>query len=431
MRLLRLILFLTIIHTAAVINATKLTASLVTCSPGPEIYELYGHEAIRIQGIDDNGLPFDSVWNYGVFDFNRPNFIYRFVKGETDYMLAGYPFEWFVEDYRRRGSRVVEQPLNLSDTQVARLRKMLQTEALPQNCTYRYNYILDNCATRVADRVSDVTGDSISVKAHPRFSSFREGMRFYNRNYPWYQFGIDLVLGPGLDNKDYNWHSERYLPLELNRIMSQASFYDGRPVVLPENVILNGEGDMTLPPTPFWQSPMAATLLLLAISIVIALCSFRKGKILYWWWGIFYTLLGLPGCVIFFLYFFSVHSATTPNLMILWLNPLQLLVPCLVWWRKGRPAVGGLMWLNMIVAIFLLVAWPFQSQSANPAIFPLLGADIILAATYAILQLRGSYNNIESEKGKLSDSPLKKTLKKNGVKPTQRRKNTTSGTRRK
>ena len=76
------------------VKSDSLTVSLITCYPGPEIFELYGHEAIRVRG---EGM--DSVWNYGVFNFREPNFVYRFVKGETDYICAGYPFEWFLPEY--------------------------------------------------------------------------------------------------------------------------------------------------------------------------------------------------------------------------------------------------------------------------------------------------------------------------------------------
>lgn len=373
--------------------ATQMTASLVTCYPGPEIFELYGHEAIRIQGVDSNGEPFDSVWNYGVFDFNTNDFVYRFVKGETDYMVAGYPFAWFLADYHHRGSKVVEQPLNFTPEQTLRLRKMLQKESLPQNCTYRYNYLLDNCATRVADRVSEAVGDSIVTVASPRFSTFREGMRYYNRNYPWYQFGIDLVLGPGLDDDSYGIRQERYLPLELRKLMTQSRFIDGRPVVNGERVLLEGRGDMTLPPTPFWMTPMAAMILLLVLCALFCIISWRRKRIVKWWWAFFYTLLGIPGCVIFFLCFFSSHSATFPNQMIYWLNPLQLIVPFFIWSRMTRPCVTALMWLNILAVGILLLAWAFQPQSTNPAIFPLMIADLLMALVYAILNYRNSYNN--------------------------------------
>ena len=113
-------------------KAAGLTVSLLTCSPGPEIYELYGHEAIRVKG---EGI--DSVWNYGVFNFKEPNFVYRFVKGETDYMCVGYPTEWFFPEYVERGSRVVEQELDLSDDEARTLLGMLRTNSLPENRVYR------------------------------------------------------------------------------------------------------------------------------------------------------------------------------------------------------------------------------------------------------------------------------------------------------
>ena len=115
--------------------APRLQASLVTCMPGPEIYELEGHEAIRIHGVNSRGEAMDSVWNYGVFDFNTPGFIYRFVRGETDYMVWGYPFEWFMPQYVERGSKVVEQQLNLTEEETLRLLRLLQTNALPANRT--------------------------------------------------------------------------------------------------------------------------------------------------------------------------------------------------------------------------------------------------------------------------------------------------------
>ena len=83
----------------------------------------------------------DSVWNFGIFDFREPNFVYRFVKGETDYMVAGYPFEWFMPEYVARGSRVVEQELNLTQAEAMDMLSRLRTLTLPENRRYRYNYV--------------------------------------------------------------------------------------------------------------------------------------------------------------------------------------------------------------------------------------------------------------------------------------------------
>ena len=105
------LLYLCIIFLATFLPARSAgrEASLVTAWPGSEIYELCGHEAIRIKGP---GI--DSVWNFGVFNFAEPNFVGRFVKGETDYMVDSYPFAWFMPEYVATGRRVEEQVLNLT-----------------------------------------------------------------------------------------------------------------------------------------------------------------------------------------------------------------------------------------------------------------------------------------------------------------------------
>ena len=66
--------------------------SLLTCAPGSEIYALFGHTAIRYQNFS-KGV--DLVFNYGMFSFDTPHFVYRFVKGETDYQLGITPYSYF------------------------------------------------------------------------------------------------------------------------------------------------------------------------------------------------------------------------------------------------------------------------------------------------------------------------------------------------
>lgn len=375
----------------AIKRDSQLTASFVTCWPGSEIYELVGHEALRIRGIDENGLPVDSVWNYGVFDFNEPNFVYRFVKGETDYMVAGYPFSWFMPEYVMRHSKVAEQDLNLSQEQVRQMRRNLQIASLPQNARYRYNYIRDNCSTRVVDNLYKVASDSVTFTEQPKFTSFRNAMRYYHRNYPWYQFGIDLVLGPGLDG-DYGVREETFAPVQLHALMDSGHFSDGRPLVKQSRVLYEGREDAVLPPTPWYLTPMAMAVAVLIISIGVALWQWRTGRIARWWYALTFGATGIVGCIIFFLYFFSLHAATSPNILIIWLNPLLLLVPIFIWWRKTHPVVMIVMWLNLAVTALLLISWPMQAQSGNPAFFPLMGADIILAASYAIFSKNDCYN---------------------------------------
>lgn len=121
----------------------SIKVSFITCYAGSDIYELCGHSAIRIQYAGD-----DVAVNYGMFDFNAPNFVYRFVKGETDYMVGVYPFDLFVNSYARNGRKIVEQELNLTQAQASRLIELIEINLRPENRVYRYNYVKDNCATR-------------------------------------------------------------------------------------------------------------------------------------------------------------------------------------------------------------------------------------------------------------------------------------------
>lgn len=74
-------------------SVAQTRVSLLTASPGSAIYELDGHTGLRIA---NDSLGYDQVINWGLFDFEAPNFVYRFVKGETDYMCGTVPADYFI-----------------------------------------------------------------------------------------------------------------------------------------------------------------------------------------------------------------------------------------------------------------------------------------------------------------------------------------------
>ncbi len=351
-----------------------LTVSLVTCAPGPDIYELCGHAAIRIRSAE-----MDSIWNFGIFDFTSPNFIYRFCKGQTDYMVIGYQFERFMPAYVRRGSRVTEQVLDLTQEEARRLRAMLQVETLPENRVYRYNYVRDNCATRPWKRIEQTSGNGIQMPDTLYFPTFRSEMRHFHRNYPWYQFGIDLVLGSGLDYplaKD----EDTFAPPVLAEKLAAATI-DGRPLVRETNVIFPGYYDATLPPTPWYLTPMAVGIVMLLLSIGTVFAYFCKGSLWRWWICLYFLVAGIAGCIVAFLVFCSEHEATSPNVMIFWLNPLQLIIAIGVWFKSWRIALKSMAIYNIIAVIVLsvLLATPLSMQVANAAVWPMLWSALLLS----------------------------------------------------
>lgn len=360
-----------------------LTVSILTCDPGPDVYELCGHAAIRIRNE-----VMDSVWNYGIFDFTSPNFIYRFCKGETDYMVYGYQFERFMPAYVRRGSKVTEQVLDLTQEEATKLRSLLQLESRPENRIYRYNYVRDNCATRPWKRISQATGREILLPDTLYYPTFRAEMRYFHRNYPWYQFGIDLVLGSGLDYplaKD----EDTFAPPVLAAKLAGATI-DGLPLVKETHIVFPGVVDATLPPTPWYMTPLAVGVLMLILSFGTMFVYIFRGKLWKWWIFIYFLVAGIAGCIVAFLVFCSEHEATSPNVLILWLNPLQLLVAIGVWFRKCKPVVSAMVVCDIVMAVILTLMWqtPFIEQRANPAVWPMLLSVIPLGI--AILLANGA-----------------------------------------
>ena len=124
--------------------------SLLTCASGEEIYSLFGHTAIRYENYT-RGI--DAVFNYGIFNFNAPNFILRFALGETDYQLGVTNYERFAAEYYYLERDVWQQELNLTVQEKEKLIMLLEENYRPENRIYRYNFFYDNCATRPRDLI--------------------------------------------------------------------------------------------------------------------------------------------------------------------------------------------------------------------------------------------------------------------------------------
>ena len=375
--------------------------SLVTCYPGQIVYELYGHTAIRIvrgeqQGMIAGDMPYaesrnsymDKVYNFGMFSFSKPNFIYRFVKGETDYALAGYPFSYFLPEYVSRNSKVVEQVLDLSQEQARELYERLEYLCLPEHREYRYNYVLDNCATRPRDLIEQVTGGLHYPVPADTTLSFRDIMRSYSKNYPWYQFGIDLALGSGIDYR-LDARKQMFSPIYLEKAFSKATFTDasGRehPIVRETNVLFDGSESPVLPPTPWFLTPIFVSLLILAVCALLTWRDIRRGKVTRWFDALWFFISGLAGCLVFFLVFVSVHEAASPNYLAFWLNPFCLIVPITIWIKSFRKWLYLYQLINFAIVLILLATWWLNPQTANVAFFPLMLCSLLRSANYLFI----------------------------------------------
>lgn len=387
-RLLPLCIFLLMIWLAPAVAPAQSTArdtiteddgwkfSLVTCAPGSEIYQLEGHTALR--ATHSGGV--DLAINWGVFDFAAPNFVYRFVKGETDYMAAAYPFHMFLEEYRREGRRVVEQELNLSPGQAEELMRLVEENLRAENRTYRYNYVKDNCATRPLALIERATGSEINLASAPASDTdeaaptFRSEMTSYHAAYPWYQFGIDIALGAGIDYT-VTERERTFAPVRLQSALQDATFTapDGTvlPVVKATNILVEGDPAGTADSaTPWPLTPMAIGVDLLVITLVFSFFDIRRRKLSRWLDTLIFGAQFLAGCLLTFLIFVSVHEATSPNWLYLWLNPLCLIAAAGVWIKRWKRVVYWYQICNFAALTILLSAHHFFGQALNAA-FPM------------------------------------------------------------
>ncbi len=368
--------------------------SLLTVSPGKEIYELDGHTAMRFVSPGR----YDYVVNWGVFDFNAPNFLYRFVKGETDYMALPFPFEAFLEEYRRQGREVTEQVFDLSPEQARRLEALIADNLRPENRTYRYNYIYDNCATRPLSLVETAIGSPLDINDFSGFiygetgiadgsgkHTLRREMTRSHADYPWYQFGIDLALGNGLD-KEISPRQRTYAPLYLKAALDHTTYTDDmgekRQLVSSTSVILPASGRVTDRPTPFLLSPFFISILFLAVTLVITWRDIRRGKITRWYDSVVYGCLFTVSLLLTFLIFVSVHEATSPNWLYLWINPLTVIPAGLIWLKSCKRVVYCYQICNFVALFLLVLTGIFGIQGLNSAFYPLIAADMALSARY-------------------------------------------------
>lgn len=363
------------------VTADSIQVSLITYYPGSEVYELYGHTALRVRC---NG--YDALFNYGVFDFRAPNFTYRFVKGETDYMVCGYSAKYLSDGYANR--KIVEQVLNLTQEEAQKVKTALEVNVLPENRVYRYNYVLDNCATRPRDIIEKALGNSLRYPDMPEELTFRQEMREYNKNYAWQQFGIDLALGSGIDYT-ITYRQQMFVPMVLMDAFSKAVVTRNgvQTPLVGSSATLNPGSDKgaVLPPTPWLLTPLSFSIILLLSAIVVSIWDLRRKKSCRILDFILFIIYGLGGCLIFFLILFSTHEATSPNFNALWLHPFYLLPAILMWIKSCRKVVYFCHFLIFAVVLMTMAFWWILPQTANMAIFPFMAAMAVRALSYMVI----------------------------------------------
>lgn len=375
----------------------SLRISLLTCSSGPDAYERFGHEGIRIQDLKANDL--DVTFHYGVFSFNTPNFVYRFVKGETDYQLGALPTKYFIEDYQHRGLGMIQQTLRLDSAQAQDMVQRLLVNYRPENRTYRYSYFFDNCSTRPYRLLQAVTDNSIKYDSTwVNAITLRQMVQERTGTGNWLDFGIALAVA-GRSDIPTHYEEQLFLPDYLAGAVSHAeiptqigdkSWY--QPLVTQQDTLLTMLPEIEAAieaPDPI--TPAIVFTIVLLLAMIIGSLEFRQRRLQVekrkqrdaiqisanLFDTIFFLFLGITGFIVWFLNFFSEHPAVDHNLNCLWLLPTHVIMACLLWAKPLRHVCQIYFGITFaLVIVYVISDWILGQYCPIP--FLLLLATILL-----------------------------------------------------
>ena len=352
--------------------------SLLTCQPHDEVYSLYGHTAIRYHELKPGGL--DLAFNYGVFDFKKPHFVARFVFGLTDYELGAYPYKYFVKEYRRFGSMVTEQVLNLTDEEKLILHDALAINLRPENKIYRYNYFYNNCTTKARDIIESCINGKVEYAGREDYTpSYRDMVHSMTRNNPWSRFGNDLLLGIKADWKT-DLRQQEFLPGNLLYDFDHAQIYSNgnyRPLIKERRIAV--PAGVQIIESGFPLTPLACAAILLAVGIVIFFFEWRKKRVFVLWDVLLMITTGTIGIVLT-LMLFSQHPTVSLNLQIILCNPL----PWLFLWPVIRGRETRYWKITAILAVLFLIGSFFQCYAEGIHVLALC----LLMQCYANMKIK-------------------------------------------
>ena len=354
-------------------TGVRLEATLVTCAPGTEAYEVYGHTALRLRRTDDARQ--DMVFNYGVFSFSEDNFIWRWTLGETDYSVEILPYGVFRRWYAERGRAVNEQPLNLRQDELQRLAVAAMTDvkaARESGWTYRYNFFYDNCTTRVIDLIEKSLAPGSRIEwPQAEEQTLREMLhQFVKPVRPWLSEGQDLLIGVEVD-KPAPMRSQLFSPIWASHYAAQAKVV--RPDGSREALVGGKEAPMKAAVAETsWLSPtvVAVAVFVLIFGLIFYRRRQKKTRNLWWITVAVHVLQGLVGIPVAILFFWSTHPAVDSNWLIALFNPLWLGMAWLLWRRRK---INDWLFLSLYWGMMVLAGFVFFIGKIKGQEYPFLG----------------------------------------------------------
>jgi Domain of unknown function (DUF4105) len=287
-------------------DSCRLRLSLLTCSPGQELYSLFGHSALR---LIDSSYGIDIIFNYGTFNFDDPDFYAKFGRGNMLYYVSVETMNDFAEQYRYEKRSITEQLLSLSCSEKEKLSAFLKENTKEENKYYLYNFLFDNCSSRLKDIVEKNTADPLQFQniLPSQSTTFRNLIHEYldKGHQPWTKLGLDLLLGSALDVAVKN-EQALFLPEYLMKAFDNGKT-GNKKLVSNKQLVLSVESPIEESRLP--QPLVFFTLLLVLVAGVSLLKSNWSNPILRIFDFVLFFTAGLTGLTWYglFLFIFSWH----------------------------------------------------------------------------------------------------------------------------
>ena len=361
------------ISSAAAQDSSRIKISLLTCTPGEELYSTFGHSALRV--IDSNSVT-DHVYNFGTFNFDDAGFYLKFVRGHLRYYVNVEEFQDFKFGYIAENRGITEQDLNFTAAEKIIIHRALIENKKEENKFYMYDFFFDNCTTRLRD---------ILVKYHqpkpllpavmPTTYTFRNAIHQYldGNNMLWSKFGIDILLGAPTDAV-MTISQQQFLPENLMKAVDSTKNTE---------LISSSKTLYVLSESNTKKSFFTPLVLFASVLLVFVLLSLFKDtitqNILKLLDSFLFFSVGLLGLLLVFMWVGTAHIMTKNNYNLLWAWPMHIVYAFFI--HKSSRGVKTYSMLLCIFLVLLLCSWFFLAQKMNNALLPLIVLMIWRAAS--------------------------------------------------
>jgi len=366
MKQLFVILFLLIfsISISAQNNIAHTRISVITCGPGQDLYSLFGHTALR---IIDSSAHTDSVYNWGGFTFDEPNFYLKFMRGKLLYYSLVDDLDSFMYEYIMEHRSVYEQVLNIDSISKQKIINAIHFNMQGDNRFYKYDFLLDNCTTRVKNIVFENVNSKIENNVVPEGTTSRDLIHYYveRGGEPWIELGMDILLGSRVDRIVSN-DEAMFMPEFFMKGLADAKKQNAN-LAGNSTLLLQGEAPIT---SGKYIPPIILTIISITVFAISRLKSTWAKILVSFVDSLLLYVTGLIGALVLFMWFGTDHTVCKNNFNLAWTLPFNLPVAfCLI---KKPGWLSNYFFFAAVLTAVLIAAWFWLPQQMNISLLPIV-----------------------------------------------------------